>query len=115
MDALLAGHPLHRLERWLAMARAHGTTPEEADYYERSARRIITTWGPGVEDYAAKLWSGLIRDYYAPRYHLEQGGATPSRLEAWENNWVEQQHGTSPAPDAEAALEQLLRQLRTGE
>ena len=115
MDALLAGHPLHRLERWLAMARAHGTSPEESDYYERSARRIITTWGPGVEDYAAKLWSGLIRDYYAPRYHLEQGGATPSRLEAWENNWVEQQHGTSPAPDAEAALEQLLRQLKTGE
>ena len=113
MDALLAGHPLHRLERWLAMARTHGTSSEEADYYERSARRIITTWGPGVEDYAAKLWSGLIRDYYAPRYHLEQSGATPSRLEAWENNWVEQQHSTSPGPDAEAALEQLIRQLKT--
>ena len=115
MDALLAGHPLHRLERWLAMARAHGTTPEEADYYECSARRIITTWGPGVEDYAAKLWSGLIRDYYAPRYQMEQDGATPCQMEAWENNWVEQQHGTSPAPDAEAALEQLLHQLKTGE
>lgn len=111
MDALLAGHPLHRLDRWLAMARAHGTTPAESDYYEQSARRIITTWGPGVEDYAAKLWSGLIRDYYAPRYHMEQNGATPTQLETWENNWVEKQHGTSPAPDAEAALIHLLRML----
>lgn len=112
MDALLAGHPLHRLERWLSMARAHGTTPEDADYYERSARRIITTWGPGVEDYAARIWSGLIRDYYAPRYRLEQAGATHARLEAWEKNWVEQQHGTSPAPDAEEALSRLLHWLR---
>ena len=111
MDALLTSHPLHRLECWLARARAHGTTAEEADYYERSARRIITTWGPGVEDYAAKLWSGLIRDYYAPRYHLEQSGATTSQLEAWENNWVEQLHGTSPIPDAEAAIDQLRRML----
>lgn len=73
VDALLAGHPLHRLERWLEQARAHGHTPKEADYYERSARRIITTWGSGVEDYSARLWSGLVRDYYAPRYRLEQG------------------------------------------
>ena len=111
MDTLLAGHPLHRLERWLAMARAHGSTPEEADYYERSARRIITTWGAGVEDYAAKLWSGLIRDYYAPRYHAEQNGATPSQLETWEKNWVENQHGTTPAPNVEDALLRLLRML----
>ena len=111
MDALLAEHPLHRLERWLTMARAHGATMQDADYYERSARRLITTWGPGVEDYAAKLWSGLIRDYYAPRYHLEQDGATPSQLEAWENNWVEQQHGTTPAPSTADAIPHLLRLL----
>ena len=111
MDALLEGHPLHRLERWLAMARSHGSTTQASDYYERSARRIITTWGPGVEDYAAKLWSGLIRDFYAPRFHLEQQGATSSSLETWENNWVEQQHGVSPAGDADEALIRLLRML----
>ena len=111
MDALLEGHPLHRLERWLAMARSHGSTTQASDYYERSARRIITTWGPGVEDYADKLWSGLIRDFYAPRFHLEQQGATSSALETWENNWVEQQHGVSPAGDADEALIRLLRML----
>ena len=112
VDALLAGHPLHRLERWLGQARAHGHTPEEADYYERSARRIITTWGPGVEDYSARLWSGLVRDYYAPRYRLEQGGTPPTQLEAWENRWVEQQQGTSSSPNASAALQHLLRIIR---
>ena len=112
LDALLAGHPLHRLEPWLTRARAHGTTPAEADYYERSARRIITTWGPGVEDYSARLWSGLVRDYYAPRHRLEQSGATPARLTTWENHWVEQQHGTSPAAAPHAALQKLLRLLQ---
>ena len=112
MDALLAGHPLHRLERWLAQARAHGRTPEEADYYERSARRIITTWGPGVEDYSARLWSGLVRDFYAPRHRLEQNGAPPAQLEAWQTHWVEEQHDTSPPPDSAAALQRLLKLLR---
>ncbi len=112
MDALLSGHPLHRLELWLARARSHGSTCTEADYYERSARRIITTWGPGVEDYSARLWSGLIRDYYAPRHRLECSGATPARLSTWENNWVEQQHGTSPAPDAHEALQRLRAMLQ---
>lgn len=112
LDALLSGHPLHRLERWLTQARAHGTTPAEADYYERSARRIITTWGPGVEDYSARLWSGLVRDYYAPRYRMEHNGATPAQLSDWENNWVERQRGTSPAPDTHAALQRLLDMLQ---
>lgn len=108
IDALLDAHPLHRLEPWLQKARSFGTTKEEADYYERSARRIITTWGPGVEDYAARLWSGLIRDYYAPRYRLEQSGATPAQLSHMENQWVEHTKGTSPAPDSRTALHQLL-------
>lgn len=111
IDALLSGHPLHRLERWLSMARAHGASPAEADYYERSARRIITTWGPGVEDYSARLWSGLVRDYYAPRYRMEQRGATPAELSDWENNWVEHRHGTSPSPNPHAALQQLRSML----
>jgi alpha-N-acetylglucosaminidase len=113
IDALLCGHPLHRLEPWLTRARSHGITSKEADYYERSARRIITTWGPGVEDYSARLWSGLIRDYYAPRYLLEKNGATSSQLETWENNWVEQSHNLSPERDAQSALEKLRTLLHT--
>ena len=115
VDALLSGHPVHRLEPWLARARALAATPEEADYYERSARRIITTWGPGVEDYSARLWSGLIRDYYAPRYWLERQGATAAQLAAWENQWVERSHGSSAQPDAQVALEKLRALLRSQE
>lgn len=112
IDALLEGHPLHRLSRWLEAARACGSSPEEQNYYERSARRIITTWGPGVEDYSARLWSGLIRDYYAPRFRLEQAGADSAALSRFEDNWVERQHGLSPKPDADAALQRLLMFIR---
>ena len=110
MDALLEGHPTHRLSRWLDFAtHIPGATPEQQAYYERSARRLITTWGPGVEDYSARLWSGLIRDYYAPRYRLERAGAAIEALETFETTWVEKKWGVSVAPDATAALERLFQ------
>ncbi len=112
MDRLLCAHPNHRMERWLAFARAHGSTPALADYYEGNARRLVTIWGPPVDDYAARLWSGLIRDYYLPRWEqYRQHGA--DSLPEWERAWVEEQRGLSPCqPDAapvEAALH-LLKQ-----
>lgn len=109
MDALLEGHPTHRLATWLAFAKATPGTPAEQAYYERSARRLVTTWGPGVEDYSARLWSGLIRDYYAPRYRLEKAGASREALATFEANWVEQVRGCSPANDASEALNRLIR------
>ncbi len=88
MDTLLLSHPTHRLERWLGWARAHGNTPALQDYYESNARRIVTIWGPPVDDYAAKIWSGLIRDYYLQRWKLyrEKGG---QGIAEWEKQWVE--------------------------
>jgi hypothetical protein len=53
---------------WIRDARAWGTTPAEADYYEANARRIITEWGAGLRDYAHREWNGLVRDYYYPRW-----------------------------------------------
>lgn len=36
------------------------------------ARNLITLWGPegNILDYARRTWSGLIKDYYAPRWSL---------------------------------------------
>ncbi len=110
MDRLLASHPTHRLDRWLAFARRHASTPALADYYEGNARRLVTIWGPPVDDYAAKVWSGLIRDYYLPRwqqYRRSGGGSLP----AWEKEWVERRRGLSPCTpyaDPVAAAQQLL-------
>ena len=44
----------------------------EADLYEYNARNQITLWGSRgqIIDYANKQWSGLITDYYLPRWNL---------------------------------------------
>ena len=40
--------------------------------YEYHARNQLTLWGPAgnIIDYANKQWSGLVRDYYRPRWEL---------------------------------------------
>lgn len=98
IDRLLSEHPTHNLERWLNFARNCGKTKAEADYYEQNARRIVTVWGPPVDDYSARIWSGLIRDYYLPRwmkYFKAQREGKPYTIAQWEIDWVENKKGTS--------------------
>ena len=40
--------------------------------FEFNARNQITLWGPSgqIMDYAAKQWSGLVKDYYSPRWDM---------------------------------------------
>ncbi|NKI27581.1 hypothetical protein HCG49_13505, partial [Arenibacter sp. 6A1] len=71
-DRLLENHPTLNLQRWIDFARATSTDTNQQDKYEEDARRILTVWGPpklklGVNDYAARMWGGLIRDYYLER------------------------------------------------
>ncbi|SHI59081.1 alpha-N-acetylglucosaminidase [Arenibacter nanhaiticus] len=71
-DRLLENHPTLNLQRWIDFARATSTDTNQQDKYEEDARRILTVWGPpklklGVNDYAARMWGGLIRDYYRER------------------------------------------------
>jgi len=72
LDALAACDPQLRLDRWLADASSCAETPEEAAYYRRNARTLITIWGKqtSIRDYATRLWSGLIDSYYAPRWEM---------------------------------------------
>lgn len=96
MDLILESHPTHRLSRWIEFARKHGDTKEIKDYYEKNARRIVTIWGPPVDDYSARIWSGLIRDYYVPRwraYFESRHNSKPfdnKAMAEWERQWVEQ-------------------------
>lgn len=92
MDMLLTQHPTLRLERWLEFAKNMGKNKEQKEQYVRNARRIATIWGPPVDDYSARVWSGLIRNYYLPRWqHYYRSRIThePFDLAAWERNWVE--------------------------
>ncbi|MFI3295470.1 MAG: alpha-N-acetylglucosaminidase [Rikenellaceae bacterium] len=98
IDQFLDSHPTLRLERWLDFASAHGTTDQERDYYQKNARRIVTVWGPPVDDYSARVWSGLVRDYYLPRwqeYFVSANTGESVDLAAWELRWVEEQRGVS--------------------
>lgn len=61
-DRLLLSHPLHRLDRWIEQARDCGASAMDCERYEMNAKRLITTWGGRQEDYAARVWSGLIKD-----------------------------------------------------
>ncbi|MEG0646592.1 MAG: alpha-N-acetylglucosaminidase C-terminal domain-containing protein, partial [Bacteroides sp.] len=119
MDRVLASHPTLRLDRWLAFAHKHGNTPALKSYYERNARRIVTIWGPPVDDYSARIWSGLIRDYYLPRwqsYFETKRTGIASNLSAWERDWVEQKRGVSsvtPFDDVADACLQLIARSQT--
>jgi alpha-N-acetylglucosaminidase len=91
IDRLLESHPIDRLDRWTTWARSHGKTRAEKDAYEANAKRIVTTWGGSLSDYAARLWSGLIRDYYIPRNEmLFEQLRTGKKIDvtAWEEQWV---------------------------
>ena len=68
LDQLNGHHPQSTLHTWLQQARDLGSTPEVKDYYEMNARRLITTWGGSLNDYACRNWSGLIDAYYHHRW-----------------------------------------------
>ena len=86
LDAILATNKQFLLGVWLEDAKAVPNSKKyamaslkewlqglkESSLYEFNARNQITLWGPTGEilDYATKQWSGLVSDYYYPRWQL---------------------------------------------
>jgi len=105
MDGLTSTMPDQRLERMIENARKFGYTKEESDYYEANVKRQLTEWGdnttPVLHEYASKVWSGLIREYYLGRWSVYakalQNGETPD-LAAWEYNWITKPGLSTKAP-----------------
>jgi alpha-N-acetylglucosaminidase len=92
VDALMSVREDRRLETWVRYARSWATSPDEAAYYDSNARLLITFWGwKELEDYASRLYSGLIRDYYLKRWEMFflglASGKSPS-IEEWELAWL---------------------------
>lgn len=95
MDRILSCHPTLRLDRWLSFAKKSARTDAQRKQYEINARRIVTVWGPPVDDYAARIWSGLIGNYYLGRwkeYYRGRESGEPVNLAEWERRWVEENH-----------------------
>ncbi len=71
IDDLLGTHPDFLLGKWIDDARALGSDEAEKAYYERNARTLLTIWGgPILNDYANRLWNGLVKGYYQGRWDI---------------------------------------------
>ncbi|KAI1439289.1 glycoside hydrolase family 89 protein [Xylaria sp. CBS 124048] len=109
LDGVLATNENFQLSTWINNARAtvRKTQPNYnaiADFLEYEARNQVTMWGPQAEvtDYASRSWSGLVKDYYVPRWQkfVDYLVATPpdkynqtafsAELLKWEISWGEQ-------------------------
>lgn len=81
MDYILTGHPLYDEAKWEAKAVAMaGSDKATQEKYRKNARRIVSVWygshqnHEAVNDYASRIYAGLIRDYYLPRLFAELDG-----------------------------------------
>ena len=70
LEAILASSKDFLLGTWLEMAKDLGDDNAESKLYEYNARNQITLWGPRgeIRDYANKQWSGVVSDYFKPRW-----------------------------------------------
>lgn len=101
IDRALADHPLLTMERWQQQAVAAATCQAEREEFVREARRIVTTWGgPSLADYSCRVWSGLVRDFYTPRWrnyfdHMHRAETYDAR--AFDDRFIETL-ALSPSP-----------------
>jgi len=133
MDVLLATRREFLLGRWIGDARRCGATAAESDLYEKNARDLITLWGDkesGLHEYACRQWSGLIKDFYKPRWeqyfvYLRQKMERGDRMEEttfdaaikdWEWKWVNSTGGgysEQPVGDALSVVRRLYAKYAT--
>jgi hypothetical protein len=79
MELTAGGNKYYMLGRWLSNAEQLGKNADDFSkhLYEINAKSLITTWGSynqcetgGLHDYSNRQWSGLIKDYYKPRWEI---------------------------------------------
>jgi alpha-N-acetylglucosaminidase len=73
MDRLVGTRKDFLLGPWINSAKSWGVNESETKLYEKNARNILTTWGDKnspLYDYAHKQWSGLLKDFYKPRWEM---------------------------------------------
>jgi alpha-N-acetylglucosaminidase len=126
MDKLLATRNDFLLGRWLEDARRCGITNDEKNLYEQNARDLITLWGDEknrLHEYSCRQWSGLLNDFYKPRWNQFFSIATTSLqqqkpidykafeelMQQWEWKWVSS-HTTFPTQSKGNAVE-VAREL----
>ena len=133
LDRLLATRKDFMLGPWIADARRWGTHEADKALYEKNARDLITLWGDAknpLHEYACRQWSGLITDFYKPRWQqffakAEEalaGGkdlnmaAFQQTIAAWEWKWVNKRkdYALQPVGNSITVVKQLHRKYRAG-
>ena len=131
MDKLLATRKDFLLGTWLADAARWGSTAAEKRLYEMNARDLITLWGDAnnpLHEYACRQWSGLLSDFYLPRWQqffsvaasaLEKGKPMDTdgfqkNISQWEWQWVNAHKNfpVRPSGDAVVVSQSLYRKYR---
>jgi alpha-N-acetylglucosaminidase len=114
-DTLVGTRREFMLGNWLAEAKGMAATEEEKILLEKSARMLITYWGPDdtdavARDYAFKEWSGLLQGFYLSRWEmfirelnarLDGGTAHEPNYFAFEKEWTEQRNAYPATPSGD--------------
>jgi alpha-N-acetylglucosaminidase len=105
MDRLLATRKDFLLGPWIAAARKWGNNEKEKALYEFNAKDLITLWGDKncpLNEYSCRQWSGLLDDFYKPRWQqffadvslaMREGreidmNLFTKKIKDWEWRWV---------------------------
>ncbi|XP_077294468.1 N-acetyl-alpha-glucosaminidase [Arctopsyche grandis] len=72
LELILSSNHHFLLGNWLNAAKNIAQTKQDKKLFEYNARNQITLWGPNGEivDYANKQWSGVVTDYFQPRWKI---------------------------------------------
>ncbi len=117
MESVTSASEYYLLGRWVEQAKALAENTDDFSkrLYELNAKALITTWGAfatseisKLRDYSNRQWSGLIGDFYKPRWEkwiaaqqevLDGKESVEIPYFAWEWNWVRrnQTYPTSPS------------------
>lgn len=117
MDEVLSHSTHYLLGSWIEQAKALAQNTDDFTkmIYEFNAKALITTWGSynqcekgGLKDYSNRQWSGLIKDFYKPRWEkwVEnrinelEGKPFEEKINwfEWEWNWVRERKSYCNAP-----------------
>ncbi|CAF1180962.1 unnamed protein product [Adineta steineri] len=73
-ELILASDRRFLLGNWINDALQFAQNEEDIHFYNFNAKLQVSIWGNNytleLYDYANKFWSGMIRDYYAPRWYV---------------------------------------------
>ncbi|XP_050508396.1 alpha-N-acetylglucosaminidase isoform X2 [Diabrotica virgifera virgifera] len=72
LELILSTNKAFLLGPWIEAAKSCGNNSQESNLFEYNARNQITLWGPEGEiiNYANKQWSGIVANYYKPRWEI---------------------------------------------